>query len=79
VPAIAENNKQSAASGSVLLNQAGTGSAGSVAPSSLENSTVDIAAEFSKLIITQNAYQANSEVITVSNQMLQALLNIQTG
>jgi flagellar hook protein FlgE len=50
-----------------------------VSPSSLENSTVDIATEFSKLIIMQNAYQANSKVITVSDQMLQSLLNIQTG
>jgi len=78
-PVTGDTYQQSAASGSVLLNQAGTGSAGTVAPSSLENSTVDIATEFSKLIITQNAYQANSKVITVSNQMLQSLLNIQTG
>jgi flagellar hook protein FlgE len=69
----------SASSGAVLLNQAGTGAAGTVSPSSLENSTVDIATEFSKLIIMQNAYQANSKVITVSDQMLQSLLNIQTG
>ncbi len=79
IPVTGDTYQQSAASGSVLLNQAGTGSAGVVSPSSLENSTVDIATEFSKLIITQNAYQANSKVITVSNQMLQALLSIQTG
>lgn len=78
-PVTGDTYQQTAASGSVLLNQAGTGSAGTVAPSSLENSTVDIASEFSALIITQNTYQANSKVITVSNQMLQALLNIQTG
>ena len=78
-PVTGDTYQQTAASGSVLLNQAGTGSAGTVAPSSLENSTVDIASEFSKLIITQNTYQANSKVITVSNQMLQALLQIQTG
>ena len=35
-------------------------------PSSLENSTVDIATEFSKLIITQSAYQANSKIITAA-------------
>jgi flagellar hook protein FlgE len=78
-PVTGDTYLQSAASGAVLLNQAGTGSAGSVAPSQLENSTVDIATEFSKLIIMQNAYQANSKVVTVSNQMLQSLLNIQTG
>ena len=50
-----------------------------VAASSLENSTVDIAKEFSQLIVTQNAYHANSKVISVSDQMMQALLSIQTG
>lgn len=78
-PQTGDTYNQSAASGSVLLNQAGTGAAGTVSPSSLENSTVDIATEFSKLIVMQNAYQANSKVITVSDQMLQSLLNIQTG
>ncbi len=78
-PVTGNTYEASASSGAVLLNQAGTGAAGTVSPSSLENSTVDIATEFSKLIIQQNAYQANSKVITVSNQMLQALLNIQTG
>jgi flagellar hook protein FlgE len=74
IPETGDTYQQSAASGSVLLNQAGTGAAGTVSPSSLENSTVDIANEFSKLIIMQNAYQANSKVITVADQMLQSLL-----
>jgi flagellar hook protein FlgE len=66
---------QSDQSGQYLLSQAGSGAAGTISSSSLEDSTVDIAAEFSKLIITQNAYQANSKVITTADQMLQALLN----
>jgi flagellar hook protein FlgE len=66
-------------SGLPLLAQAGTGAAGEIQPSSLENSTVDIASEFSNLIIAQNAYQANSKVITSANQMIQALLGIQTA
>lgn len=78
-PVTGNTYEASAKSGAVLLNQAGTGAAGTVSPSSLENSTVDIATEFSKLIIMQNAYHANSKVITVSDQMLQSLLNIQTG
>jgi flagellar hook protein FlgE len=61
-------------SGSVLLRQAGTGAAGTVAPSTLENSTVDIATEFSNLIITQRAYEANSKIITTADQMLQTLI-----
>lgn len=66
-------------SGLPLLAQGGTGAAGQIEASSLENSTVDIANQFSQLIVTQNAYQANSKVITVSDQMMQALLAIQTG
>lgn len=61
-------------SGSYLLQQAGTGAAGEIAPSELESSNVDIANEFSSLIITQQAYAANSKVITTANQMLQTLM-----
>src|ERR1700749_4183401 len=49
---------ESADSGTVVLRQAATGSAGSISPSSLEDSTVDIATEFSNLIVTQRAYEA---------------------
>ncbi|HUK60736.1 MAG TPA: flagellar hook protein FlgE [Stellaceae bacterium] len=70
---------ESADSGLPLLEEAGTGAAGQIDPSSLENSTVDIAGEFSQLIITQNAYSANSKVLTTANQMTQALLSIQVG
>lgn len=62
------------ASGSVLLRQSGEGAAGTITPSSLENSTVDIATEFSNLIITQRAYEANSKIITTADQMLQTLI-----
>jgi flagellar hook protein FlgE len=65
---------QTNGSGAPLLRQAGTGSAGSVAPSSLENSTVDIATEFSNLIVTQRAYEANSKIITTADQMLETLI-----
>jgi flagellar hook protein FlgE len=70
---------ESANSGLPLLEQAGTGAAGSIDPSSLENSTVDIATEFSQLIIAQNAYSANAKVLTTADQMTQALLSIQTS
>jgi len=66
---------QTGTSGSFLLAQSGTGAAGTINPSSLESSTVDIAAEFSKMIITQNAYSADAKVITTADQMLQALMN----
>ncbi|MGL4494446.1 MAG: flagellar hook protein FlgE [Beijerinckiaceae bacterium] len=43
---------------------------------SLENSNTDIAEEFSKMIITQQAYTANTRVITTAQQMLQDTINI---
>jgi flagellar hook protein FlgE len=49
---------------------------GSIAPSSLEMSNVDLATEFVKLITTQRAFQANSKVITTSDEVLSELINI---
>jgi flagellar hook protein FlgE len=51
------------------------GAAGRVIGSSLEGSNADIGDEFTKLIVTQQAYSANTRVITTSNQMIQDLLN----
>ena len=44
--------------------------------SSLEASNTDIADEFTKLIVTQQAYSANTKVITTANTMVQDLLNV---
>jgi flagellar hook protein FlgE len=49
---------------------------GNIVGSSLEGSNTDIADEFTKLIVTQQAYSANTRVITTSNQMVQDLLNM---
>jgi flagellar hook protein FlgE len=49
---------------------------GRIVGSSLEGSNTDIADEFTKLIVTQQAYSANTRVITTSNQMVQDLLNM---
>jgi flagellar hook protein FlgE len=51
-------------------------SSGRIIGSSLEGSNTDIADEFTKLIITQQAYSANTRVISTSNQMVQDLLNM---
>ena len=48
---------------------------GKIVGSSLEGSNSDIGDEFTKLIVTQQAYSANTRVITTSNQMVQDLLN----
>jgi flagellar hook protein FlgE len=47
---------------------------GKVVGSSLEGSNVDIATQFSQLIVAQQAYSANAKVITTSTQMIQSLL-----
>jgi flagellar hook protein FlgE len=52
------------------------GSSGKISGSSLEGSNTDIADEFTKLIVTQQAYAANTKVITTANNMVQDLLNV---
>jgi flagellar hook protein FlgE len=52
------------------------GASGKIVGSSLEGSNTDIADEFTKLIVTQQAYSANTRVISTGNQMVQDLLNM---
>jgi len=52
------------------------GKGGGITGSALEGSNSDIADEFTKLIVTQQAYSANTKVITTANQMAQDLLNV---
>jgi flagellar hook protein FlgE len=66
----------SLSSGQALVSAPNTASLGSVAPSTLEMSNVDLASEFVEMITTQRAYQANSKVITTSDEILQELINI---
>ena len=56
--------------------QAIIGKSGTIVGSSLEGSNTDIADEFTKLIVTQQAYSANTKVITTANTMVQDLLNV---
>ncbi len=53
-----------------------TGASGKIVGQSLEASNTDIATEFTKLIVTQQAYSANTKIITTANQMSQDLLNV---
>jgi flagellar hook protein FlgE len=62
--------------GQMVIQEAGSGGAGRIAPSSLEASTVDLSAEFTGLIQTQKAYSASSKIITTADQMLEELINI---
>ena len=62
---------ETADSGPAILN-----ATGKIVGSSLEASNSDIADEFSKLIVTQQAYSANTRIITTTNAMVQDLLNV---
>ena len=67
---------ESAASGIANIGTAGTGGRGSLIGSSLEQSNVDIATEFTQMILAQRGYQANSKSITTSDQLLVDTLNL---
>ncbi|PYJ01670.1 MAG: flagellar basal body rod protein FlgG [Verrucomicrobia bacterium] len=54
----------------------GTNGLGRIQSGALELSNVDLASEFTNLITTQRAYQANARVITTSDEMLQELVNL---
>jgi flagellar hook protein FlgE len=72
---IGNNNYQaSAASGAAVIGLAGTGGRGTVVGGSVELSNVNIATEFAKLIVAQQAYSANAKTITTFNQVSQATI-----
>ncbi len=56
--------------------KAGSEGVGSLTPGSLEMSNVDLSREFTDMIITQRGFQANSRIITTSDEMLQELVNL---
>jgi flagellar hook protein FlgE len=60
------------ASGDPILSSSG----GNISGSSLESSNVDISTEFTKLIVTQQAYSAGAKIVTTADGMLQAALNM---
>ena len=63
-------------SGIPQVGVAGSGSRGKLAGGVLEMSNVDLAQEFTNLIIAQRGFQANSRVITASDEILQDLVNL---
>ena len=63
-------------SGDANIGMASTGDRGSVATSSLEMSNVDLATEFTEMIVTQRGFQANSRIISVSDSLLEELVNL---
>ena len=67
---------QSEASGIVNVGTAGTGGRGTLIGSALEQSNVDIATEFTNMILAQRGYQANSKSITVADELLVDTLDL---
>ncbi len=62
--------------GALSMRGAGVGGAGSIKSRALESSTVDLAEEFSNLIMTQRAYSASSKIITTADEMLDELIRL---
>ena len=60
----------------LILVFAGTGGRGTLSAGALEMSNVDLGQEFTGLIIAQRGFQANSKVITTSDQILNDLVNM---
>ena len=63
-------------SGLAQVGTAGDGGRGSLAGGMLEMSNVDLAQEFTNLIVAQRGFQANSRIITASDELLQDLVNL---
>ena len=75
--AVGNNNFQlGAGSATPVVGASGTGSRGTIEAGALEASNVDIAQEFTNLIVYQRSYQANSRVITTLDELTQDLLNM---
>jgi flagellar hook protein FlgE len=63
-------------SGTATVGTAGSGGRGSLASGALEMSNVDLAQEFTNLVVAQRGFQANSKVVTASDEILQDLLSM---
>ena len=68
--------RESANSGPAQIGVSGTGTRGNFVTGAVEMSNVDLAAEFTNLILAQRGFQASSRVITTSDQVLEDLVNI---
>lgn len=64
------------ASGAAVAGTANNNGRGTVSQNTLEQSNVDMAEEFAKMILTQRGYQANTKVITTSDGLLNTTINI---
>ncbi len=63
-------------SGEALISESGVAGKGKIVSGALEMSNVDLAEQFTDMIVTQRGFQANSRTIQTSDQMLQELLTL---
>ena len=63
-------------SGPAVALEPGRGGGGQIAPAALEASTVDLADEFTRMIVTQRAFSASTRIITTADEMLEELTRI---
>lgn len=63
-------------SGAPLTAVAGTAGAGTIVSGTLEMSNVDLSEEFTEMITAQRGFQANTRIITTSDEILQELVNL---
>lgn len=67
---------ESLASGTALVGSALSGGRGAIRPGQLEDSNVDLTAEFTRLIVAQRGFSANARTVTVTDEILEELTNI---
>jgi len=68
--------RESVNTGPAILLRAGTGGSGLIFGGFLEQSNVDLALEFTNMIITQRGLQANSRVFTTQDEILSEVVNL---
>ena len=68
--------QESIDSGTVVLGVAGGNNFGDIASSALENSNTDIATQLVKMIVAQQAYQANAQTISTEDEIIQRILQL---
>jgi flagellar hook protein FlgE len=68
--------RRSGNSGQPVETFAGMGNGITLVPGALETSNVDLAKEFTNLVVAQRAFQANSRVVTTADQVMQELVNL---
>jgi flagellar hook protein FlgE len=67
---------ETSSSGTPTFGEPGAGGRGNIRSGSLEQSTVDLANEFTRMIVTQRGYQANGRSISTANEMLMEVMNL---